>query len=75
VFALTEVGEISDPVDAGESGTVIYQLLESSDDREIDDDQAAEIQRAGFERWLDEEVRSPIQTWVDPQYSSTVAAS
>ena len=75
VFGLTEVGEVSDPVDAGESGIVIYQLLETSDDREIDDDQAAEIQRAGFERWLDEEVRSPIQTWVDPQYSSAVAAS
>lgn len=70
VFALTEVGEISDPVDAGDSGLVIYQLLETSDDQEVDADQLAEIQRVGFERWLDEEVRAPIQTWVDPQLSS-----
>lgn len=75
VFALTEVGDVSDPVDAGESGIVIYQLLETSEDREIADDQLAEIQRAGFERWLDEEVRAPVQTWVDPQFSSTTAAS
>jgi parvulin-like peptidyl-prolyl isomerase len=75
VFALTEVGDISDPVDAGDSGIVIYQLLETSDDREIDEDQRTEIQRAGFERWLDEEVRAPIQTWIDPQFSSTTAAS
>jgi len=75
VFALSETGEISDPVDAGDSGLVIYQLLETSDDREIDEDQLAEIQRAGFERWLDEEVRAPIQTWVDPQFSSSTAAA
>lgn len=75
VFALAEVGDVSDPVDAGESGIVIYQLLETSEDREIADDQLAEIQRAGFERWLDEEVRAPVQTWVDPQFSSTTAAS
>jgi parvulin-like peptidyl-prolyl isomerase len=75
VFGLTEAGDISDPVDAGDSGLVIYQLLEVSDDREIDEDQLAAIQRAGFERWLDDEVRAPIQTWVDPQFSSTTAAS
>ncbi|HSI99149.1 MAG TPA: peptidylprolyl isomerase [Patescibacteria group bacterium] len=75
VFALTEPGEISDPVDAGEAGIVIYQLVEADDDREIDEDQLAEIQQVGFERWLDEEVRAPIQTWVDPQFSSAVAAS
>ena len=75
VFGLTEAGDISDPVDTGDAGIVIYQLLETSDDREIDEDQLTEIQRAGFERWLDEEVRAPIQTWVDPQFSSTTAAS
>ena len=74
VFGLTEVGEVSDPVDAGEAGTVIYQLLETSDDREIDEDQRTAIQQAGFERWLEDEVRAPIPTWVDPQFSSTTAA-
>ena len=75
VFGMTETGEISDPIDTGDAGIVIYQLLETSDDREIADDQLEEIQQAGFERWLDEEVRAPIQTWVDPQFTSTTAAS
>jgi parvulin-like peptidyl-prolyl isomerase len=75
VFGMTEAGEISDPIDTGDAGIVIYQLLETSDDREIADDQLEEIQQAGFERWLDEEVRAPIQTWVDPQFTSTTAAS
>lgn len=75
VFGLAEVGEISDPVDTGDAGIVIYQLLETSEDREVTDGQRSEIQQAGFERWLDEEVRAPIQTWVDPEFSSTTAAS
>ncbi|HVS61962.1 MAG TPA: peptidylprolyl isomerase [Thermoanaerobaculia bacterium] len=74
VFALSEVGEISEPVDAGESGIVIYQLLETSEEREIEDERLTRIRRNGFERWLDEEVRAPIRTWVDPQFASTTAA-
>ena len=75
VFGLTEAGDVSDPVDTGDAGIVIYQLLETSEDREIPEDQLSEIQQAGFERWLDEEVRAPVQTWIDPQFSSTTAAS
>jgi parvulin-like peptidyl-prolyl isomerase len=74
VFGLGEVGEISEPVDTGEEGIVIYQLLEISDEREIDEDRLTQIQRTGFERWLDEEVRAPIQTWIDPQFTSATAA-
>ena len=59
----------------GDFGAGIDKLLEVSADREIGEDQLAEIQRAGFERWLDEEVRAPIQTWVDPQFSSSTAAA
>jgi parvulin-like peptidyl-prolyl isomerase len=73
VFALTEVGEISDPVDAGEEGFVIYQLLETSEDREIEEDRLEEIRNAGFQRWLDEEVRASVETWVDPQFVSSTA--
>jgi len=74
VFGLGEVGEISEPVDTGEGGIVIYQLLELSEEREIDEDRLTQIRRTGFERWLDEEVRVPIQTWIDPQFASTTAA-
>ena len=76
VFALGEVGEISPVVDAGEAGIVIYQLLETSDSREIEADRLDEIRTNGFERWLDEVVRNGVETWLDPQYetSPTTAA-
>lgn len=75
VFALSEVGEISDPVDAGEAGITIYQLLESSESREIEDDRLEEIRTSGFERWLEDEVRAPVESWLDPQYASSDAAA
>ena len=73
VFALTEEGEISDPVDTGTEGITIYQLLESSEGREIEDERLEQIRGGGFERWLAEEVRAPVETWIDPQFSSTTA--
>jgi parvulin-like peptidyl-prolyl isomerase len=71
VFGLTEVDEISDPVDAGADGITIYKLLESSDRREIEDARLDEIRSGGFDRWLDEEVRAPVESWLDPQYASS----
>ena len=74
VFGLTEVGEISDPIDAGPEGITIYQLLESSESREIEDERLDSIRSSGFDRWLEEEVRAPVETWIDPQFASTSAA-
>jgi parvulin-like peptidyl-prolyl isomerase len=71
VFALTEVGEVSDPVDDATTGITIYQLLETSESREIEEDRLEEIRTAGFERWLEGEVRSGVDTWLDPQFVST----
>ena len=75
VFGLTEVDEISDPVDEGADGITIYKLLESSDSREIEADRLDDIRSQGFERWLDEEVRAPVDSWLDPQYVSSTAAA
>ena len=74
VFGLDDVGAISEPIDTGDEGIVIYQLLETSEEREIDEDRLAQIRSSGFERWLDEVVRAPIQTWIDSQFASTTAA-
>jgi parvulin-like peptidyl-prolyl isomerase len=74
VFALTEVGEISEPYDGGSEGITIYQLLELSDSRDIEEERLDQIRTNGFERWLDQEVRAPVETWVDPQYASSSAA-
>jgi parvulin-like peptidyl-prolyl isomerase len=75
VFGLTEVGQISDPHDAGTDGITIYQLLETSDSREIEDDRLEEIRESGFDRWLEQEVRLPVATWIDPQFASTTESA
>ena len=75
VFDLTEVDEISEPVDAGADGITIYKLLESSESREIEDERLDQIRSGGFERWLDEEVRAPVESWLDPQYASSTESA
>ncbi|MDQ3149846.1 MAG: peptidylprolyl isomerase, partial [Chloroflexota bacterium] len=74
VFGLPEVGEISEPHDAGAEGITIYQLLELNEGRELDEEQLQGIRSSGFERWLEQEVRTPVETWVDPQFASSTAA-
>ena len=74
VFGLTDVGEISEPYDGGTEGITIYQLLELSDSREIEEERLDQIRTNGFERWLEREVRAPVETWVDPQFASSTAA-
>jgi parvulin-like peptidyl-prolyl isomerase len=73
IFGLSDVDEISDPVDAGSSGIYIYQLLESSDSREIEPERLDQIRTSGFQRWLQEEVRSGADVWIDPQYATSSA--
>ncbi|MGH2380962.1 MAG: peptidylprolyl isomerase [Candidatus Limnocylindria bacterium] len=73
VFGLTDVDEVSEPYDAGPEGITIYQLLELSESREIEDERLEEIRSSGFERWLEQEVRAPVETWVDPQFASSTA--
>lgn len=73
VFGLEEVGEISEPHDGGAEGITIYQLLELSESRVIEDERLEEIRSSGFERWLEQEVRAPVKTWIDPQYVSSAA--
>ncbi len=68
IFDLTEVGAISDAVEDGDGTITIYQLLESSEAREVDEAQLGAISGAGFDRWLDEEVRALVETWIDPQF-------
>jgi len=71
VFGLEEVGEISEPHDAGSSGITIYQLLETSERREIEEDRLEEIRTSGFDRWLEQEVRAPVEFWLDPEFASS----
>ncbi len=73
VFGLADVGDISDVIDGGETGIVIYRLLEISESEEIPEERLDQIRENGFERWLDEVVRNGVETWIDPQFQSTAA--
>ncbi len=73
LFGLTEVDEISEPVDLGAEGIYIFKLLETSDSREVPDDRLEQIRSGGFERWLETEVEADVPVWVDPAFASTAA--
>jgi len=75
VFGLSEVGEISDPVGNAAAGITIYKLLETSEGREIEDERLDQIRTTGFERWLDEEVRSSLDVWIDPQFAPSTTTA
>ena len=75
VFGLTEVGDISEPVGDAAAGITIYKLLETSDSREIEEDRLDEIRTGGFERWLDDEVRSSVEVWIDPQFAPSTTTA
>jgi parvulin-like peptidyl-prolyl isomerase len=74
VFGLAEVGDVSDVVDGGAEGIVIYRLLETSESEEIPEERLDQIRANGFERWLDEVVRDGVETWIDPQFESSTTA-
>ena len=72
VFALTEVGEISPIVDGPDGSITIYQLLETSESEPIEEERLEEIRANGFDRWLDDEVRVGVDSWLDPQYATSI---
>ena len=74
VFALSETGEISDPIADASGALHIYALLETSDSQEIEEDRLEQIRSSGVTRWLDEEVRAPVDTWVDQEYATSTGA-
>ena len=74
VFGLAEVGDISEPITDSNGAITIYQLLETSEDEEIDEDRLEQIRTNGASRWLDEEVRAPVDTWIDPEFSASTSA-
>ncbi len=74
VFGLEEVGDISEPITDSTGAITIYQLLETSEEQEIEEDRLEQIQTNGVTRWLDEEVRAPVDTWIDQQFRTSTAA-
>jgi peptidyl-prolyl cis-trans isomerase SurA len=69
VFALTDPGEISDPVVTG-AGIYIYKLLDSAEMRFVPESQRDSVGSSGFSRWLDE-MRDAAGVWVDSEFNTT----
>lgn len=73
IFALSEVGAVSDPViltaedGTTEPGTYIFRLLEIDPDREIEPERLERIRESGYDRWLAEQ-RESVPTWIDAEY-------
>ena len=66
IFALTKVGEISDPVET-DSGFYIFKLLDSAELRWVPSKLLASVRQGGFDRWLTE-IRDRAAIWTDPQF-------
>jgi len=66
IFALTKVGQISDPVET-DSGFYIFKLLDTAELRWVPDKQLTSVRQGGFDRWLTE-IRDAAATWTDPQF-------
>lgn len=64
IFGMTENGEISaEPVIEGNQ-IWIFQLLDSADRREIEEDRLNSIQAAGYGRWY-EDLKADGEIWID----------
>lgn len=73
IFAMTQVDEISEPLDLGTEGVYIFQLLEESESREVEESRLTGIRQSGFERWLEQEVKFDVPVWIDPQFAPSTA--
>ncbi|MGH2358698.1 MAG: peptidylprolyl isomerase [Candidatus Limnocylindria bacterium] len=72
IFALAEPGDISDPVGL-DDGIYVFQLLEASDEQEVEAERLAQIRQTGFLRWLEQDVKAEATIWTDPEFASTSA--
>ena len=67
IFAMTEPGEVSDPVVTA-SGIYIYKLLNASDQRFVPQQQREQVGTSGFNRWMDE-MRDQAGVWIDSEFN------
>lgn len=68
IWGLAAVGDVSAPVVVAGEGTYIFQLLELSAEREVEEERLEQIRRAGYDRWLTEQ-EALVEVWVDPAFA------
>ncbi|MDQ3881399.1 MAG: peptidylprolyl isomerase, partial [Chloroflexota bacterium] len=72
VFALDEVGSVSDPVQVSGEGTYLFRLLEIDPEREVEPARLETIRRIGYQRWIDSQ-EAGLGIWIDPQFQAPTA--
>ena len=65
IFALTEPGQISEPLVTAE-GIYIFKLIDSAELRFVPQEQRERVAGSGFSRWL-VELEEDAGVWVDPE--------
>lgn len=65
IFNLTEVGEISEPIETS-SGFYIFKLLGSAELRYVPAKRLDSVRQGGFNRWL-AEIRDAASTWTNAE--------
>jgi parvulin-like peptidyl-prolyl isomerase len=73
IFNLTEVGEISDPIETN-SGFYIFKLLRSTELRFVPAKQLDSVRQGGFNRWL-AEIRDAASTWTNAEIVQAPASA
>jgi peptidyl-prolyl cis-trans isomerase SurA len=69
IFALTEPGQISEPLQTA-NGIYIFKLIESSDARFVPAKRREEVTGSGFSRWLNA-LKDQAGVWLDPELAPT----
>jgi len=73
IFNLTEVGEISEPIETN-SGFYIFKLLGSAELRWVPAQQLDSVRQGGFNRWL-AEIRDAAATWTNAEIVQAPASA
>jgi parvulin-like peptidyl-prolyl isomerase len=73
IFNLTEVGEISEPIETT-SGFYIFKLLGSTELRFVPAPQLDSVRQGGFNRWL-AEIQDAASTWTNAEIVQAPASA
>jgi parvulin-like peptidyl-prolyl isomerase len=73
IFALTEPGQISEPV-VTTSGIYIFRLEDTADSRFVPAEQRESVSSSGFERWIGE-LKTQAGVWIDQEFATPSTAA
>lgn len=67
VFAMTEPGTISDPIEVSDEGTYLLKLLDTAERRTVEPDRLGQIRAGAYPLWWEERL-ALASVWLAPEY-------